>query len=72
MVLILKLHSKLLSHFGINIQILYTFGIYVKNGENILYIVLFHKEGEDIDKGRKDYYTPDVCIQERYMYGVVV
>ena len=33
MVLIVKVHSKFLSHFCIIIQLLYTFGIYVKNGE---------------------------------------
>ena len=32
MVLILKVNYNLLSYFGININILYTFGIYVKRG----------------------------------------
>lgn len=65
MVLILKVHYDFLSRFGTKLQILYT----IKNGDkNIIYIEL----NMFIDKGREEYYTPHICIQERYMYGVVV
>ena len=39
-VLILKVHSNFLSHFVINLYILYTFGIYVENGEKYICLLI--------------------------------
>ena len=71
MLFILKINFEFLSHFGIIIQILYTFGVYVKKGEKYIYFIC--KEGKYIVKEKKYtilqmyVYSRDICMGEQYI-----